>query len=333
MWLVWLACNAVLIRPFFRMLNDRALDGWRCPPLHPDRDANGTRTLGLEVVLAGVGRSGTTSMQAALEELGLRTYKSIEVAFYLPGLLRNASSAVPLEGLGAAVRSCGVKAIAPEPLYAVTPQLVQLSPGVKVIFTWRDWETLHWSSRRALISKWLLADLALPLMCDWMPYAAVWPTGDPGHSFLDASLSSLLIEHCRRGMMKTRPVHRPFSQHMNSKNISERKTAVLEYYHHIKALVEPSAFLDFDYEKHGWAELSAFLGIPAPSPGTPFPRLRSKTISRVALKWQMDPGKSCVFASIMLASILANLLLFLFLVHLIRHLKALVCRQSRGKRE
>jgi len=224
-----------------------------------------------------------------------------------------------------------VRALAPEPLYAVTPQLLRLSPGVRVIFTWRDWQMLHASSRRALVSVWMLADLLFPLLCDWLPYGAAWPRGDPGHSFLDASLSSFFVEHCRRGMMKTRPVHGPFSRHMNSKNISERRAAVSEYHAHLRALVPPHAFLDFDYGRHGWSDLEAFLGTPAPLAGTPFPRLRSKTISRVALKWQMHPWKCCAFFSIMLASILANRLLFSFLAALLCRLTARLCSRGHGK--
>jgi len=261
-------------------------------------------------------------MQAALEMMGFRTYKSIDLGFYLPELVRNASAGTTLapSSLAGSLRSCGVRAIAPEPLHALTPQLVRSSPGVKVIFTWRDWQRLHSSSRRALLSAWLLADVLAPLLCDWMPYGAAWPNGDPGHSFLDTSLSSLLVDHCCRAMMRIRPAYGRFSPHMNSKNLTERKTAVLEYHSHLKQLVDPEAFLDFDYDKHGWSTLEAFLGVPAPSGSTPFPRLRSKTISRVALKWRMDPWKYSMFFLILLATVVANMLVYFCLVGLLRRL-------------
>lgn len=329
-WLTWLAFNLLLARPLFRWLNKRALESWRCPvPADRAEIAQALNASGLEVVVASVGRTGTTSMQAALELMGIRTYKRIELSFYLPDLVRNATSAGAALGVGSTVQSCAVKALVPEPLYALTATLVQMTPGIKVIFTWRDWQQVHHSSRRALVSPWLLGDLLAPLLCDWLPYGFLWPNADLGHSFLDTTMSSLLFDHCRQSAFKVRPAYGPFSQHMNSKNISERKAAVLEYYSHLRSLVPPGSFLDFDYQKHGWPDLEAFLGRPTPS--APFPKLRSKTISRIALKWEMNPSKYCAFCLIMLGTVLVNALLSCAAASWLRCVWAHACRRGRAK--
>jgi len=338
--LTWWLLNLFLVRPLFQRLNARALQGWRCPTSCTGQAT--ANTSGLEVLIAGVGRSGTTSMQAALEAMGLRTYKSIDLSFYLPALVRNATGNLELDRLRDLLHSCKVKAIAPEPLYALTPELLRLSPDVKVIFTWRDWQQMHTSSRRALVSPWLLGDVLAPLLCDWMPYGLTWPNTDVGHSFLDTSFSSLLIDHCCRNMLRIRPAYGRFSAHMNSKDLAERKRAVLEYHSFFKRSLNPAALLDFDYRRHGWSDLEAFLGHPAPS-GIPFPKLRSKTISRVALKWCMNPWKSAAFCmvgplsdcwkadEVLVASMVANLLLFCSIAAMLHTNVECVCRTWKKK--
>eukprot|EP00421_Protoceratium_reticulatum_P057749 CAMPEP_0168495394 /NCGR_PEP_ID=MMETSP0228-20121227/71716_1 /TAXON_ID=133427 /ORGANISM="Protoceratium reticulatum, Strain CCCM 535 (=CCMP 1889)" /LENGTH=69 /DNA_ID=CAMNT_0008512215 /DNA_START=40 /DNA_END=246 /DNA_ORIENTATION=+ len=69
-------------------------------------------------------------------------------------------------------------------------------------------------------------------------------------------MSSLLFDHCSKALLKTKPAWGRFNPRINSKNISERIAAVLEYRSEVRRMVPNSDFLDFDYRRDGWATLA-----------------------------------------------------------------------------
>merc|ERR1712107_733169 len=74
-------------------------------------------------------------------------------------------------------------------------------------------------------------------------------------------------------------------------------------------LVPPERFLEFDVKKHGWPELTAFLGRPAPR-GEPFPNTMSGTLIMQTAMLSLSPTTFRIFLALMLASAVANAVAF-----------------------
>lgn len=321
--LVWLALNVLLVRPVCAWLNARAFDDWRCPVRAPPavpRSLELNKT-GVEVILASPGDLRTTSMQVALEAMGLRTYRSAETGFYLQDILK---PDIAVEDLAQPLRECGVRAIAPEPWLDLVPKLLAASPDAKVILMkpeWRDWarsmrQSLKTRPFRVAPHSYFSVFMSL-LLCHWLPYGLLWPAEDRGHSLITDRMSSLLLQHCiswHRMQYLPRSYYDPMvygepGQRRGS-GLLDNATLYLRYWKEVWASVPPDRRLEFDFWRHGWDDLAAFLARPAPLAGTPFPRVGLRSLSPDIAEWWLFPRRYIGFWVLLLLSVVANWLAY-----------------------
>mmetsp|Transcript_67407 Transcript_67407/g.208551 ORF Transcript_67407/g.208551 Transcript_67407/m.208551 type:complete len:338 (-) Transcript_67407:78-1091(-) len=329
-WLLW---NLFLVRPLCWWLSKRAFSGWRCPISQEWSDANPSlNTTGLQVVVAGIGKDGTTSMQVALAAMGLRTYSAHEITFYLSDLTRGEVS--PSEMVGP-LRQCGVTALAPQNYLGLVPELVRVSPDVRVISMQRDWE--GWRAaflsaegmdpNRATVAGFSLR--FLPLLCHWLPLGPLWSGSERHGSFIEGSMTSWFIKTC---------LYEDDFDSAEAKKADKIREGALEnrseyedLQEMIRSLVPTSRLLEFDVRQHGWPELSAFLGRPPPPQGTPFPRTMSGTLIMQTAMLALAPASFCRFLLLLLASLMANAWAFAVVAGALRRARPPGDRGGHGK--
>lgn len=304
----WLAANGFVVRPVFQKLNQRAIKGWRCP----FGDSAIGNTTGVDVVVAGVSRTGTNSVIAALETLGLRTYNAYELIFYTPGIYERTAGPGDMVRF---LRPCGVRAVSIEPMLDLLEKLIPNSPNMKVINTLREWTQWSQAINQGIIGGSTFKNHvtnAAPILeralCHWMPLAPVWPDVDPGRSFGAGTAMTLLIEHCGDkgdiddwGFM-SRNMDRHLIRHMKT-----NEKLYYEYQDYLRRLVPPEQLLELDVKKHGWKELCAFLGCPnrGASLGA-FPKIGAGSVHRASLRFQASSLRYASFWLLMLTTVAMN---------------------------
>lgn len=301
---LWLALNDRALRPWCLRLNLGAFRRrWACPWSDAPLAERGPR-----VVVAGLGRTGTTSMQVALEQLGLRTYKDYEMKLYMPHALREGITAHELFDR---LRHCGVDAVIPEPYHHLTRSLLSSNFSLRVIVMKRRYEDRNRSLDVARTGERteLLSRTLSQLCCHWLPHGFLWPAKDPGSSLVDGSITSAFLKYCvfpERWALHFQAYtqHEIQSQFLNIHSEAEYH----EFYDFVRGVVPPSRLLEFDVSKHGWNELTAFLGRPPLPDGSPFPRVRIGTVSHSSVLWQLSPLTCIVFEALLLGSMLVNFL-------------------------
>ena len=191
------------------------------------------------VIGAGFGRTGTTSLRAALERLGLGPCYHMRTAMTRPGHARRWLEA-GRHGLGDPRRMLrGYRAAIDWPVCEFYQELAEAYPSARVVLTLRPAEAWYDSVRETL---WSL-DQAWPT---WFPRAPrrmhdelIWD-GRFGGRFLD------------------------------------REHAIAVYEAHVaevRRTVSPERLLVFDV-REGWTPLCRFLGRPVPA--EPFPHLNDR---------------------------------------------------------
>lgn len=209
--------------------------------------------MGLEVIGAGFGRTGTDSMRVALNELGYPCYHMLEV-------LRNPLNKSHLDfWRKVANKPAGTpfdwnevfsryRAAVDNPASCVWKDLMAYYPGAKVVLTLHargaeEWykstlDTIYFTENR-----WQFKVLQI-----FTPF---------GRKFGDVS-HKLIWSRAHRGTM------------------SDHDKAIAFYNQHIeevKAAVPPDRLLIFSADQ-GWEPLCKFLGVPVPA--TPFPRVNDR---------------------------------------------------------
>lgn len=324
-WLLW---NLFLVRPLFSWLSKRSLSSWRCPVSKEWSQTNpGVSTSGLKVIVAGIGKDGTTSMQAALTVLGLRAFSAHEITFYMPDV--NRENVTPAD-MVAPVRQCGVNALAPQNYIGLIPELVQVSPDVKIILMQREWE----SWRKAMSSAEGVDDkkvtpaglslvLLVPLLCHWLPLGMLWPSSGSREPFIEGSVTSWFIKTCLY------EDDWDSMQSLKAKQIREdalaNRTDYEKLHVMVRSLVPAARLLDFDVRRHGWPEVCEFLELPAPPADTPFPNTMSGTLIMQTAMLRLAPDSFCIFLALCLASLVVNALAFMAASRVIG------CTQARVK--
>lgn len=196
--------------------------------------------MALQVIGAGVGRTGTYSLKLAINQLGLGPCHHMEeVLFNMSSQTPLWSSAVDGHADWEAIYR-GYPSAVDWPTAGFFRELLQAYPSAKFVLTHRNPET--WvESFSATIYKLLEAkDQTPPEMHDWlrMAGAVIAKTGFPSGLSRD--------------------------------ELTERFVAHNEA---VKATIPPDQLLIFEV-KEGWKPLCAFLGVPAPD--GPFPRTNDR---------------------------------------------------------
>mmetsp|Transcript_40817 Transcript_40817/g.109549 ORF Transcript_40817/g.109549 Transcript_40817/m.109549 type:complete len:304 (+) Transcript_40817:108-1019(+) len=211
---------------------------------------------GIQVIGAGAGRTGTASLQAALDILGYNCYHMREVfvnddSSMWMGLLSGKRSITDIVSM---LVHNGFDATADDPASAFALEFVEYLPYVKVILT-----------TRTDPEKWLdsLQQLThVDKISSWLPLAIV-----PRYAKF---IQMVRFYHAKRGY-----AYDP--EFLN-------RSVALEWYESwnakIRARVPKDRLLDFQVTE-GWGPLCSFLGKPVPD--VPFPRLNDKDGFRFAL--------------------------------------------------
>mmetsp|Transcript_14885 Transcript_14885/g.32149 ORF Transcript_14885/g.32149 Transcript_14885/m.32149 type:complete len:362 (-) Transcript_14885:44-1129(-) len=266
--------------------------------------AESNTSSGLKVILASVGQTGTTSVLAALSELGMRTYHIEEqVLFSRPMLRVNATSDVMARHFS----RCRVDAVALEPLVDMLPALLQTSPDAKVVLTWRDFASWHKSTTKGG-KKDVLWHIFMCMFFASSARALPWislldmTTGSvtqllkEGKPFAEAGQASLAEQLAFYSFAKFPygdPVNQVIFRGTNSitfgQDYAQIETGYKASVNLIKQLVPPERLLVFDVKVHGWDDLTNFLEFPAKEKGRPFPHPRSKNSWTNDTLWEYAP--------------------------------------------
>jgi hypothetical protein len=194
---------------------------------------------GLRVIGAGFGRTGTFSLKAALDSLGVGpTYHMSEV-FAHPEHVPIWQAAADGKPVDWDALFAGYHAAVDWPASAFYRQLMDYYPEAKVILTLRDPERWHESGRNTIFpGRETPAEEPTPEQLEWqrMAETAMW------NGIFDGK-------------------------------VWDREHAIDVFNRHaatVKATVPPDRLLVFE-ARGGWEPLCAFLGIPVPD--EPYPRL------------------------------------------------------------
>jgi len=297
-----------------------------------------SNTTGLEVILASVGQTGTTSVAQALRSMGYRSYHIEEKMCFIPEVILDHNS--PAE-FARPISRCKVGAMSLEPLTDSLPHVLEASPEARVILTWRpypSWLASTMSSGYAKDIPWSIFCLLvgagfsssmLIFVLDALTGAVsdLLRTGRPVSGMGDATITAFLLKF-GTGLCEYSP---------SGSNVWERgiyKVAAQEeaYLAHMDEIrrLAGGRLLEFDVKRHSWLELARFLGRPEPPGNPPFPHPRSKdswtndTMFDHNLRAGMIALALCL--AVLVCKILALRMLVLSLLRLLRRLLRLASR-------
>ncbi len=229
----------------------------------------------LKVIGAGFGRTGTMSLQAALEQLGFGNCYHMQEMFknrHHPKLWEDA-----LLGNGAAWDEIfeGYQSTVDWPGCTFYRELMELYPEAKVVLNVRDAERWYDSTFESIYRV-------------------------PNSLFMH--LVKVLVPHMRTAY---RVVDLVVWSGTFEGRFAEREHAIDIFNRHnaaVQATVDPDRLLVYNV-KEGWEPLCKFLGVPVPKE-TPFPHLNDKVILQRVLRW----GPVVIFA---LLGVIVGILLWL----------------------
>jgi hypothetical protein len=197
----------------------------------------------IKVIGAGLGRTGTLSLKAALEELGFaKCYHMVEAIAH-PGHALVWDAAARGEAVDWDALFEGYQATVDWPACSFYKELMERYPEAKVILTVRDPDRWYDSARQTIYS----VRQAFPAWV--MPF----------------------IPRLRRIL---RMVRRLIWDGMFQGRFEDRDFAIEVYRRHndeVRRVVPPERLLVYEV-KEGWGPLCAFLGVSVPG-GRPFPHL------------------------------------------------------------
>lgn len=227
------------------------------------------RSTAIRVIGAGLGRTGTGSLHAALEILGFRTYQFAE-------MLKDTAHALTwgdlAEGHATAdqvidmMLDSGFNASVDLPSSELYAEQLKRFPDSKVILSVRDSGDQWANSWRTLLEIAALMDrpfsLSFPSFLQWMPSMRAlrkircwWGTGTIG--LQKCALAYKYGEHSSEWLPDQYAAHN----------------------RRVRAIVPAASLLEFNV-KEGWDPLCAFLGVPVPD--RPFPRVNDSAFLKRA---------------------------------------------------
>ena len=223
----------------------------------------------MRVIGAGFGRTGTTSLKAALEELGFGPSYTLGEVFRNPEHVRvwEAASGPAGEEVDWDGFLAGYEVAVDWPACAFYEKLIEAFPEVPVILTVRDPQPWYESTRSTIFGLRRLTEGPLPVRA---AFALIAPFV-PGPAGAVRLADSLVWEGTFEGRFEDRTY---------ALGVFERHNEA------VRLRVPPQRLLVFDVGE-GWAPLCDFLGVEVPD--VPFPRLnearemRRRLIGLVAL--------------------------------------------------
>lgn len=186
----------------------------------------------LDVIGAGLGRTGTTSLKLALEHLGIARCHHMTEVFHHPetaGLWEAAAEGKPVDW---EALLAGYRAAVDWPACHFYRDLARIYPNAKVILTVRDPESWFRSTQATIFGFADVAEVAKRPMGGFM-LKAILPTFDG--------------------------------------RVHDREHAIAVYERHnaeVRRAIAPERLLVYDVAQ-GWEPLCRFLGVPIPSESFP----------------------------------------------------------------
>jgi len=209
--------------------------------------------MALKVIGAGLARTGTLSLKAALEELGFGPcYHMIDFSNHFDDHIGFWNDALRRKRVDWHAFFADYQAAVDSPTRVFYEELMQLFPNAKVILTIRD------------PSRW---------------YDSVRETIRPPRPFYADFLATLRAPFSTYYRQTVQ--YRPFTRHMwvdmFQGKFDDKQYAMQVFEQHtedVKRIVPAARLLIFE-AKQGWEPLCTFLGVPVPK-GKPFPHLNER---------------------------------------------------------
>lgn len=288
----------------------------------PSGRAPANASTGLQVIVASAGSSGSTSVHAALEAMGLRTYGSEEFIFYLRDLPLDRIPEIDWAGPESPLKACGVQAVVADLiLMPVVWQLLPRSPDAKVMLLTSSWQSWIASKRRTLErgakSQILVRMVSLLFLCHWLPYGLVWPRVEVGASFMRSTngsgITMELLDYCIAPFrMMTVARQGGFKAHRQQfRDTLARLTGSEEAYREFQDKVRQASsgsLLEAGVRDLGWESLAAHAGLPAPASGG-LPRAKAGGYGKVLARMYTFPAKHLSFLGFALSSMVVHWLI------------------------
>lgn len=242
----------------------------------------------MKVIGAGFGRTGTTSLKAALEELGFIPCYHMTEVFAHPehaDFWLSAWRGEPADWDGVLE---GYEAAVDWPACTFYEELMERNPDAKVILSVRDPERWYESTRTTIYELSKVVDRS------------------PISRMIFASISFFLFGGFARG--RGNVVKEIIWQGTFDGRFEDRRHAIEVFERHneeVKRRVPPGRLLVYDV-RQGWGPLCEFLG--APEPEGPFPRLNDANQMRRGIRAiQAIATAMPIFLALLLAGILVLL--------------------------
>jgi len=276
---------------------------------------------GVQLILPSVGQTGTTSVTDALRLMGYRTYHIEETALYARPALRDYITA---EEWALAVSRCRLDAMSLEPQTDLFPSAMATSPGAKVIMTWRSHEPYIKSSVAGGVRKdyrWGMIMHFVTQSCRGFPWVRLWDTvtgdvtriiraSDPFMGRGQVDFRTFWFYKCyNEGYVY--PENNVYERGVFVHNKSEE--AYIASIDEIRRLTPRERLLEFDIMRHGWPELSQFVGRPIPAGLTAkskLPHSRSKHSFTNDSLFDNTQPYGCVAIAVFLLLHLVNLVVW-----------------------
>jgi len=296
-------------------------------PMEPrlESDSRGTNMSRspLKVIVASPGHTGTTTMAYMLQILGLRTFKTDDMLFYMGEPLVEEMKGIPVsdERLLSPLRACNVEAWILEPWMDLAPRLLTHSPDARVILTrrksWQEWVRKATAARDAAGNTTVGYIFTAVMLCHWLPSGLLLHQAQIRDPFMQVSMKSLFVERCVYGFPGS-PSEQPVVDYFGLSASTPLLTRIFEsepdyenFLSEVRSLTTPERFLEFDYGKHGWRELAAFLDLPPPEyADDPVPRLRTGDSGQFRMRWEQEPYLCATFWILQICSVILNWMAF-----------------------
>ena len=212
--------------------------------------------MALKVIGAGFGRTGTASLQAALEELGFDKCYHMQELIKHPSHPKFWEAAVAGKPVDWPVIFRGYQATVDWPGCTFYSELMAVYPDAKVILSVRDPDRWYESTHNTIYQ---------------IPRSVL------------AGLLKLVLPHVRTmyRVVDMEVWHGTFDN-----RFEDRDHAIDIFNRHnetVKQSVSPEQLLIFDVQQ-GWEPLCEFLGVAVP-PGKPFPHLNDQVLVQRVLRW------------------------------------------------
>lgn len=313
-------------RLLFGWVNNKAFDRWRCPV--SIRGDGGKREItnastGLELIVASAGNSGSTTLHAVLEAMGVRTWGVEDFAFYLD-LPLDRLEEVEWAGPRSPFQACGVKAIVADAmLMQVVHTVIPHSPDAKIVLLTRDWSSWIKSKRktlaRGLQSQALVRLFSVVFLCNWLPYGPFWPQDEVGVSIMrqndDLGFTAEMLDYCVFPFRVYERLRTPGIKAWGSvvkgtlRSCMGSEAGHTEFKDNVKRSAGSKPYLEAEVRNTTWEDITAFTGMAVPGTGK-LPTAKVSGFGKIIARMYAFPKKHLSFLLFSLSTMVIHWVIF-----------------------